>query len=184
MQDEIMIRKLKKRDMSAFEEIINTYKNYVGAVVKSRISPSMELEDVEEVVADVFFALWKQSDKLDSKKGTIKNYLGMIARNMAINKLRERRDTIAMEDDMEIPGDNSTELEVINREAMDMVIFELDSLKSPDKEIFVRYHMDGEEVKQIAEDLHLNTNTVKAKLARTRKKLKKQLSERGYCYEN
>ena len=36
----------------------------------------------------------------------------------------------------------------------------------------------------IAKDMQMNPNTVKAKLARSRKKLKKQLFERGYSYEN
>lgn len=170
--------------MNAFEEMINTYKNYVGAIVKSRISESMEPEDVEEVVADVFFALWKQSNKLDAKKGTIKNYLGMLARNMAINKLRERSNTIGMEDSMDIFGDDSPEFEILNKETRNILMFELDSLKSPDKEIFIKFHMEEETVAQIAKDLQLNPNTVKAKLVRTRKKLRKQLCERGYCYEN
>ena len=60
---------------------------------------------------------------------------------------------------------------------------EIALLKSPDREIFIRYHMDGESINDIASELKLNPNTVKAKLARARKKLKKQLSERGYCYE-
>lgn len=160
------------------------YTNYVGAIVKNRISDSMEPEDVEEVVADVFFTLWKQSDKLDSKKGTIKNYLGMIARNMAINKLRERRNTIVMEENMDILGDNSPEFEILNKETRNILMFELDSIKSPDKEIFIKFHMEEETVMQIAKDLRLNPSTVKAKLVRTRKKLRKQLCERGYCYEN
>ena len=84
MQDEILIGRLKRRDMNAFEEVIGTYKNYVGAIVKSRISASMQPEDVEEVVADVFFALWKQSGKLDAKKGSLKNYLGILTRNRYI----------------------------------------------------------------------------------------------------
>lgn len=170
--------------MNAFEEVIITYKNYVGSIVNSRISTSMGPEDVEEVVADVFFALWKQSNKLDPNKGTIKNYLGILARNMAINKLREPHDKLLMIDDMEIQGDASPELKMISRETMDILKGEIDSLKSPDIEIFTKYHIDGETVKMIAEDMQLNPNTVKAKLARSRKKLKKQLFERGYSYEN
>lgn len=172
MQDEILINRLKRRDMNAFEEVIATYKNYVGAIVKNRISTSMGLEDVEEVVADVFFALWKQSGKLDSKKGTIKNYLGILARNMAINKLRANHEMLLAVDDMEIPDDASPELEIINRETMDILKCEVDTLKYPDIEIFTKYHIYGETVKVIAEEMQLNPNTVKSKLARSRKKLK------------
>lgn len=184
MQDEILIGRLKRRDMNAFEEVIGTYKNYVGAIVKSRISASMQPEDVEEVVADVFFALWKQSGKLDAKKGSLKNYLGILARNMSVNKLRKRHETSLAIDDMEIPGDASPELEIIGRETMDILKSEVDTLKYPDIEIFTKYHIDGETVKMIAKDMQMNPNTVKAKLARSRKKLKKQLFERGYSYEN
>lgn len=183
-QEEGLIRRLKKQDVKAFEEVINTYTNYVGAVVKSRIAASMEPEDVEEVIADVFFTLWKQSNRLDFKKGSIKNYLGMLARNMAINKLRERPATTVIDDNIELMGDDSPEFEVLNKETREALMFELNALKSPDKEVFIKFHLEGETVKQIAAELRLNPNTVKAKLARSRKKLKKQLSERGYCYEN
>ena len=183
MQDEIMIKRLKKRDMSAFEEIVTTYSNYVGAIVKSRLSYSMEPEDVEEVVVDVFFALWKQSTKLNSKEGTIKNYLGMIARNKAINKLRERRDTVILEDDMITNVEVSPEYEVLNKESMEVLMGELNTLNSQDSYIFTKYHMKGDSINQIASEMHMNPNTVKAKLVRSRKKLKKQLTERGYYYE-
>ena len=178
-----MIKRLKRHDMAAFEEVVNTYKNYVGAVVRSKISASMEPEDVEEVVADVFFALWKQHDKLNPDKGSIKNYLGVIARNMAVNKLRNYKNTVALEEDMELQGSASPENEFLDKEARSNLTAEIALLKSPDREIFIRYHMDGESINDIASELKLNPNTVKAKLARARKKLKKQLSERGYCYE-
>lgn len=183
MPDELLIKRLKRRDMSAYEEVIHTYKNYVAAVVKSRISSSMEKEDVEEVVSDVFFVLWKRCHQLDPKKGSIKNYLGVIARNMAINKLRERRDCGILEDDIADPGPDSPELEVMRHETRQVLEDEIGKLKTPDKEIFMKYHVDQESITQISDDLHLNPNTVKAKLARSRKKLRKQLSERGFLYE-
>lgn len=181
--EEDLIKRLKRRDMNAYEEVVDRYKSYVGAIVKSRIKSIMNQEDIEEVVADVFFALWKQCDKLDTKKGTIKNYLGMIARNMAVNKLRGRNNTISLDEVPYLQSDDSPELEVLDKEIMDVIIFELDELESPDKEIFRKYHLEEKTIDEIAKELNINPNTVKTKLARTRKKLKKKLSERGYCYE-
>lgn len=184
MQEKNLITRLKKHDMSAFEEAIDEYKNYVGAVVKNRISTVMSNEDVEEVVADVFFILWKQSDKLDSRKGTLKNYLAIIAKNLAINKLREIREVTLLEDYMELNGGKSPESEVIQQETKEILLKEVETLSFPEMEIFKKYYLDGEAVKKIAEDLQLNPNTVKTKLLRTRKKIKNSLLERGYSYEN
>jgi RNA polymerase sigma-70 factor, ECF subfamily len=184
LQEENLISRLKRHDMSAYEEAIEEYKNYVGAVVKNRISAAMSNEDVEEVVADVFFTLWKQSDKLDSRKGTLKNYLAVIARNLAINKLRERREVTLLEDYMEFNGDKSPESEVIQQETKEILLKEVETLSSPEMEIFKKYYLEGEAIKEIAEDLQLNPNTVKIKLLRSRKKLKNSLLERGYSYEN
>ncbi len=184
MQDEILIRRLKRRDMGAYEEVIDTYKNYVGTIVRSRISAYMSNEDVEEVIADVFFTLWKQSARLDVKKGNLQNYLAVLARNLAINKRRDQNGLLFLDESFEVNGGESPEFEVINKETRDILLKEVGKLKSPDMEIFIRYYMDGEAVVKIAEDMHLNTNTVKAKLFRARKKLKKNLLERGFCYEN
>jgi RNA polymerase sigma-70 factor (ECF subfamily) len=185
LQDELLIKRLKKHDIEAFEIAINDYKNYVGAIVKSRIALSMEPEDVEEVVADVFFALWKQCDNLDAKKGSVKNYLGMLARNMSVNKLRERSNTVILDESIynQATETQTPELEVLQKEAIGTIYAEINLLKTPDKEIFIKYHTEGKSVNQIAEELNVNPSTVKVKLVRTRKKLRKQLSERGYCYE-
>lgn len=48
---------------------------------------------------------------------------------------------------------------------------QVNRLNSLEREIFFEYHFDGKTVERIAKDHQMNINTVKAKLARSRKKL-------------
>ena len=43
--------------------------------------------DAEELTSDVFIALWNHADNLSD--GSLKAYLGVTARNMAISRLRQ-----------------------------------------------------------------------------------------------
>ena len=50
------------------------------------------------------------------------------------------------------------------------------SLGEPDNEIFVRYYKFGEKLKDISRVMGLNISTIKTKLLRGKRKLKKILS--------
>lgn len=63
---------------------MNKYYRYVVYIVENIIGSALPYEDKEEVVSNVFVALWNYSADLDTDNySTFKPYLGTIARNMA-----------------------------------------------------------------------------------------------------
>ncbi len=58
MDEKSILKKLRNKDEKAFEEIIDLYCAYVTSIVGSLLSSKGTKEDVEEVVADIFIALW------------------------------------------------------------------------------------------------------------------------------
>lgn len=87
MREERVLRKLKSGDPGGLEELMEGYLPYVSAVVWHLLRGSMQAEDMEEVVSDVFLAAWKQPE--DLRPGKVKPWLGAVARHKAKNKLRE-----------------------------------------------------------------------------------------------
>ena len=63
----------------------------------------MSSADVEEVASDVFFTLWENADKVNS--GSVRGYLGSIARNKAKNKFREAGFDLPLDEDLYISED-------------------------------------------------------------------------------
>ena len=165
---------LKKRKHGSLEKAIDLYTPYVTVVVYNIIGAAMTKEDIEEVVSDVFLALWKSASALECEKGSIRSYLAAIARNLAKNKLR----TVRLHDEADesvILSAKTPQEEIEERENRAFMLKLLKSLGEPDCEIFLRYYYYGEKVSKIAEATCLHPSNVKTRLSRGRKKLKEIL---------
>ena len=58
MNEKSLLKKLQNKDEKALEDIIDLYNAYVTTIVGSLLSSKGTKEDMEEVVADTFIALW------------------------------------------------------------------------------------------------------------------------------
>jgi RNA polymerase sigma-70 factor (ECF subfamily) len=180
LEEKQQIKALRRKDTLALESLIDQYTPYVATVIYRIIGRSMSAEDVEEVVSDVFYALWCNADKL--KAGKLKSYLGAIARNRAKNKLREMGKTIPLEDEIFIIAPDSPEQTAEEREQAATLRHILLSMEQPEQEIFIRYYYYSEKISSIAEEMGINESTVKSKLKRGRTKVRVQLLEGGFYY--
>jgi len=113
------LRELKRGSQEALAWFIQKYGAYVSTIVTNIIQASMSPADVEEVTADVFFALWEQADQL--KLSSVKSYLAGIARNKAKNKLRELGCTVPLNDDLILIDEISPEDMYARKEAAAIV---------------------------------------------------------------
>ena len=109
MKDKDLIKGLKNKKRSALEKVIETYSAYVNVVVYNTIGNAMSKEDMEEVISDVFISLWNNSEYIRDE-GELRPYIGAVARNKSINKLRERKNSVELnEKTVSDRGDPETE---------------------------------------------------------------------------
>lgn len=181
MDEKSILRKLRNRDEKAFEEIIDLYSAYITAIVRNLLSSKGTKEDVEEVVADTFIALWNTAERINYEEYTsIKAYIAVIARNKAKDWLRAAKvQNLRLMDDILII-DNSIEQLIVQREQHRIIAKILKKLKPSDWKIFVSYYYQYKKVDEIAQELHMNPQTVKTRLRRGREVLKKFLIKEGY----
>lgn len=178
MNDSAALLGVQRGNETALNVIIKKYTPYVGAIVKGIIGTSMSKSDIEEVCADVFIALWQNADKPSPDR--LKAWLGSVARNRAKNKLREAGFASSLDDDEIVAvAYSDVERSILIDELTESVRCAVDSLGSPDREIFVRHYYYYQTVMVIATDMNLSQSAVKSRLARGREKLKNLLSERG-----
>lgn len=103
MREETILRKIRSGDPAGLEALMERYLPYVSAVVWSVLRDAMPREDGEEVVSDVFLAAWRQG--ADLRQGSVKAWLGAVARNKAKKRLRQAGRYLPLEEDaLEIPG--------------------------------------------------------------------------------
>ena len=80
MEDTRLIQRLRRHSRAALEDAIRRYTSYVSVTVWRTLSAggSAPREDVEEVVSDVFLALWEHAGEL-REGGDLRPWLGAVA---------------------------------------------------------------------------------------------------------
>jgi RNA polymerase sigma-70 factor (ECF subfamily) len=56
-------------------------------------------EDAEEVVCDVYTCAWQRAHTYDSRRGTVMAWLAVMTRNRAVDRVRQRRESLSLDDD-------------------------------------------------------------------------------------
>ena len=176
IQEEEIVERLRRGDPAGLEALMDRYAPFVSAVA-ARVLPGRP-EEWEEVAADVFLAAWKDRKKL--RPGQVKGWLATVARNRAINRRRDRREDLPLEEDALLLSPDSPHVEAEQGELREVLSRALGSLDRADRELFVRHYYYGQTVARAAEEMGLNLSTAKTRLRRGRERLKDYLQEVGY----
>ena len=181
---------IKNRKISSYicqnelkiEDIVKDFSNYVYTIIrKSYINLSSE--DIDEIVLDVFLAVWKNTSKLDINRD-MSAYISGITKNLIKKKCRNLNLNENIEDyEEELIEDNDIELDFIESEKTQIIVDEAKKLKGEDKEIFIKYYYEEKSIREISECCNITQSKVKIKLYRIRKKIKKVLKEKGYDFD-
>ena len=174
MTDAKALTQLQSGDQQALGWFIDRYGNYVGTIVKSILQDCMSREDVEEVTADVFVTFWKSAATL--LPINLKGYLSRVARSLALRKLREKTQDLALEEDI-LSVEEDSLIEKLDQEERDRRVREaVLSMEQPDQEIFLRHYYYCQSIAVIAEKMKMNPSTIKTRLRRGREKLRRHLA--------
>ncbi len=179
MYDEKLITELRRKDESALETVMKGYYAFVSTVIANTSKGILTSSDIEETAADVFYCLWKNTDKVSA--GTLKGYLCSIAKSKTKDKLRSLKivNTLDIED-MELM-DSFCISDNMDREAVHNDIAQaLSQFNDDDREILIRYYYYYQTAPKIAEIKGMKLEAVKSRIKRARPKLKAFLKERGY----
>lgn len=171
VEEQRLLTQLQKKQQNSIDSAIECYTPYLSTVLYHMLGNSLPQEDIEEIIADVFISLWKNADHIDLSKGTLRSYLAAAARNFALKRLNKKRAYTSL-DEIELSDAGSMADDRSERDSLWSAVMELGE---PDSEIFVRYYKYDEKLKEISNATGLPLSTVKSKLARGKRKLKKIL---------
>ena len=162
--DKDLLLLLQNNPERGLDKLINIYSGLIYTIVYSKLANS-STQDIEECVSDIIFELYKNRNYIDLQKGSIKAYISVIAKRKAIDNFRKRDSkvqNISIDDEKQsdLPANTNIEAEIINTEARNIIIQEINALGKPDSEIFIRKYYLGQSTKSIAKSLHLSENTV------------------------
>jgi len=175
MDERRLAEKLKARSRPALDQAVRRFTPYVGTVICRTLSGRAAREDVEELTADVFLALWEHAPDLDPAQG-LRPWLAAAARNRAVDFLRRLRSAAPLPEDAPAPGGGPEDL-LVRRDQAARLWEAVEELGEPDRTLFVRYYYEDASLKETALELGLSQTAAKQRLFRGRKKLKAMLSE-------
>lgn len=179
--EERTVAQLKKGSEAALVAVIRQYTPYVSAVIYHVAGERLSGQDAEELLSDVFLALWDNAKKL--RPGKLRAYLGTLARNKTKNALRRRGEVLSLEEDVIPVSPSDPEGECVRAEDGKLLRRALNAMPEPDRTIFIRRYWYCQTVPAIARQLDMNVNTVQTKLSRGRDRLRLALQEGGYILE-
>lgn len=169
------IKYYMKNNELDLEKIINDYSTYIVTIVNNMANESLNDEDKEEIVSEVFFILWKNKDKLDINKH-LSSYIAGIARNVVKEYLRKARVNFDISDyeNSLYSYDKITFFED-SVEEICKIEKKLENMKEIDKTIFLEFYYSSKSIKDIAKEQNISEFNVKQRLYRIRNRIKKEV---------
>lgn len=181
-----LLKKCQSGDREAFNILVETYQRQVINLAYGMLSNS---EDATDAAQEVFIKVYRNIDNFEGKS-SLATWIYRITSNVCKDFLRKRTRTIqavsiyeGSEDDddrpMEIKDSSPTPQEHIEMtETQREVRKALDELPEEYKSVIVMYDLEGLSYDEISNVLQCPVGTIKSRLNRARKALKKNLSEK------
>lgn len=165
------------------EQIINDYSGYIYTIIKNVSNQEFKKEDIEEMISDTFFVLWKNANKMN-ENDQLSSYLFGVINIIIKKKKRKIKVDFNIEDYENILQEQSKVDEIYeNKNKIEIMEKVLENMSKEDNDIFELFYYAGKKIKEIAKQLNVTEFKVKTRLFRIRKRLKQSLEKEGYRYE-
>lgn len=169
MEDRELLDLLRKDGDAGTQALCSAYAPLAAAIARRVLADRPE--DVEEVVADTVFTIWRKRTSL--RADTLRGFVIATARNLAIDRWRalRRRNEGPLPD---WDGEDAACLEelILGEELQRRVL----AVSPPDGELFLRHYVLLESAKELAERFGLTESAVRSRLHRTREKLRQEVA--------
>ncbi len=166
------------------EKMIQDFRGYIHTIIENNVGDRLSNEDKEEIMSDVFLTVWHNKEKIDNSS-PLKYYMAGIARNLISNKLRKQNKKYNQIefDETEIIDMQDMDIICEQDEILEVISEELNNMKEKDYMVFAKYYYYSKTIKEIAIELGMSESNVGVRLHRIKKKLKKELENRGFRYK-
>src|SRR4051794_544549 len=159
---------LRSGDVPVFERLYDEYSTVVYGTALRILGNATQAQDV---VQDVFLRLWRQPERFDVCRGSLGNYLRLLARSRALDlwreaevagRARERMKAIALRDEPRL-DDRPVALAEFRRERS-IVLAALMRLPAAQRDAIVMAYWGGLTADQIASRCGQPVGTVKSRI--------------------
>jgi RNA polymerase sigma-70 factor, ECF subfamily len=94
-EDSLLLARVHSGDQNAMATLFDRYSSMVYSVALRVLKDPAQAEDVMQ---EIFIRIWRNPEAFESARGSFASWLAVVARNRAIDSLRRRRPSDAVED--------------------------------------------------------------------------------------
>ena len=162
--DAELIESVRERDESALAEV---YRRYSSAVFGLAMRVTRNQALAEEVTQEVFVRIWKDPEKYDPSRGTLKTYLLAHAHGRSVDLIRSESSRRIREDNearLVAEAGPSIDEEVMEMQVAQQVRSALGQLDSLQRSAIELAYYGGHSYREVAEMLGQPEGTVKSRI--------------------
>ncbi len=168
MQDELIIKYIKKRKEIGIELLIDNYRGIITSVVRKHLGVLINYE--EECIDDVFLSIWDNIKSFNSKKNNFKNWICAISKYKAIDYKRKylsKVETVDINDEIYY-----IDKELLKSEMEEEVNEILRYLNENDRQLFINHYLNGDSLEELAIKNNTKISNLYNRLSRGRKRIR------------
>lgn len=178
------IKKIKKGDQSAFEDVVSFYQNKVYQICYRMIGNAHEAEDLAQ---EAFVRAYTNIHSFDEKR-KFSTWIYRIATNLSIDRIRKKKPDYYL--DAELQGADGLNMysqlsnddplpheEVETLELQAYLQKQIESLPEKYRSVITLRYVDDLSLQEISEVLDMPIGTVKTRIHRGREALRKKLRD-------
>ncbi len=167
------MRRIATGDRDAARQLMDRALPLMLAIGRRMLRDPVEAEDVAQ---DAFIRAWKAADRWQAGEARLESWMGRIATNLCLDRLRKKRelamDTPPDTDDGSVGADDG----LIASQARDNVIGAISALPERQRVALELCHFQGFSNIEAAAKLEISVEALESLLARGRRKLKSVLA--------
>ena len=169
-----LVRRVSEGDQMAYHRLLDAQLPSVSRYTARMLGNAAEAEDITQ---EVFLRLWTQAGKFDPSASRLTTWLHNIAHNLCIDHFRKHKRFVEGEPDLNIPGGDEPDDELMARIDADTVSNAMMQLAERQRSAIVMCHYQGLSNIEAADILDVSVEALESLLARGRRNLKTLLSQ-------
>jgi len=169
------IEELKRKNPKSLDYVIDIYAPLIKGIITRVLNSLGDDGLVDECISDVLMAIWNNSECFKGDNNKFKSWVGAISKFKAIDYYRKYSKVLKNEViDENITSGRSTEDDFMEEIKSNKLISIIEGFDEPDRSIFVRRFLLGENSKSISEALGLTISNINTRISRGKQKIRKQ----------
>ncbi|MDE7312102.1 MAG: RNA polymerase sigma factor [Eubacterium sp.] len=170
----------KMNENKDFEQVYNDYYQMILNYINKKLS---SYQDAEDLTQDILAACYRNWNRYDSKKASVKTWIFVIVKNKLKNYYRDKKQTYSLDDEenpIGLVSENLTEEVVLFGEYKAVLYEALKSLNDIDRRIITEQYFFHKSSLETARLLQLEPGNVRVRKNRALEKLRKYFKAHGY----